>query len=490
MEAITPELVSQLRASEEWAEQSDPMVVEALDQLQADLKDEKVGQDIAAHTLTELGYTQFNGARRSPLSPTKAEFPSLVFPEWLRRYASEVAASCEIPTGVVGFGVMGMLSACYGMHVLVAVKNRYVTYCHDWFFLVAKVSLGKSPVFSHLQAPLRQIQDVLRNLTGDEDSEEPRVQCIVSDASPEALIKVQAENSGAVALVSPETTLLSQMSSTTRPIPLQGYLSSHTGEAYEVLRITRGPNDIECARLAIFAATQEVGLKEILNRPEIITKGVVPRCTFYVAPAITEQDLRDDDPAVSEELALKYEETLRELGLKYRGNPAVPFQFSPEAKRLRDAWRNNFKRKHRLEGGKLYHLTEHCSKLEDKVVRWAGLLHVLWCEEEGRQAGVIGVDDWTRALELVPFDLRHFQAALDVIEEGPAEVLAAKLRAWFRSRRGQTLRLRDIGRHFRPFRRAEDRVKEEALGQLEDEGIVRQVNTSKGTKPSPGVVVL
>jgi hypothetical protein len=77
-------------------------------------------------------------------TPTAATFPLRVFPPWLRRYASEVAASCEIPVSVVGFGIMGMLSACFGMHILVAVKNRYVTYCHDWFFLVAKVSLGKS----------------------------------------------------------------------------------------------------------------------------------------------------------------------------------------------------------------------------------------------------------------------------------------------------------------------------------------------------------
>lgn len=424
--------------------------------------------------------------KRSPADT----FPLRIYPQWLRRYSSEVAASCEVPVSVVAFGIMGMLSACYGMHVLVAVKNRYVTYCHDWFLLVAKVSLGKSPVFSHLQAPLRQIQEALRNLEGDENEEGPRVQCIVSDATPEAMIKVQHENGGAVALVSPETTLLSQMASTAKMIPLQGYLSSHTGEAYEVLRITRGPNDIERARLAILAATQEVGLKEILNRPEIITKGVVPRCTFYVAPGITEADLRDDDPEVSETLALQYERTLRELGMHYRGNPNPPFQFSEEAKRARMEWRNAFKRQHRLEDGELHSLTEHCSKLEDKAVRWAGLLHVLWSAEEGCNTGTIGVDNWQRALELVEFDLHHFRAAMNVIEEGPIEELASKLRSWLRHRRGQIIKLRDVRRALRAFRKADERTQELALRELEDDGTIQMVETSHGTKPSPGIEVL
>jgi|GEM_PF-3124198 len=428
--------------------------------------------------------------RQVSLTATPAGFPLTVFPEWLRKYATEVAASCEIPVDVVGFVVLGMLSASYGMHVQVAVKNRYVTYCHDWLFLIAKVSLGKSPVFGHLQAPLRQIQEVLRNLAGDEDSDNPRAQVIVSDATPEALVKVQHENGGAVAMVTPETPLLSQLSNTTRLVPLAGYLSSHTGEAYDVLRITRGPNDVERARLAIVAATQEAGLKEVLNRPELMTRGVVPRCTFFVAPAITEADLRDDDPEVTEPLALRYERTVRELGLKYRGNPTAPFQFSQEAKRVRDAWRNTFKRRHKLEGGDLHHMTEHCSKLEDKVIRWTGLLHALWCEEEGREPGVIDVTDWERAGSLVDFDLAHFKAALDVIEEGPAEALAAKLRAWSRSRRGQTFTVREVGRSFKAFGRADDRAKEDVLAQLEDEGVLRQLDLSKGTKRSPGVVVL
>jgi hypothetical protein len=429
------------------------------------------------------------GEQADARSRVDALFPLRIFPKWLRRYAQEVAASCEIPVSIVGFGIMGMLSASYGMHVQVAIKNRYVPYCHDWFFLVAKVSLGKSPVFGHLAAPMWQIQKLLRDVIAEE-KEQKSLRTIIQDSSPEAMNDAQGNNGGAVALVSPETTLLSQMSSTVRPIPLQPYLSSHTGEGYDLLRITRETKAIDRARLAIFACTQEAGLREILNRPEIISKGIVARCTFYVAPDITEDDFRDDDPEVTEELALRYEQTLRELGMRYRGEDADPLLFSSEAREARRLWRNRFKRRHRLAGGDLHDLSAHCSKLEDKLCRWTGLLHVLWCDEENRAPGVISIEDWDRALTLLEFDLHHYRAAMNVIQEGPAEALANKLEQWLRGRRGEIIRLRDLRRLVRAFKRADGRIQDGALQELEDRGAIQLVESSQGTKPSPAIEVL
>ena len=419
-------------------------------------------------------------------------FPLRIFPEWLRTYAKEVAASCEVPVSVVGFGILGMLSACYGMHTQIMIKNRYVPFCHDWFFLIAKVSLGKSPVFSHLQAPLRQIEKKLKELIAEEEDAKS-IRCVINDATPEAMNKAQAENGGAVALVSAETPLLSQMASTTRPIPLQPYLSSHTGEGYSMLRITRDAADVDRARLAIFAATQDAGLREISQRPEIQARGIIARCTFCVAPPITEADFSDDDPEVTEELAQKYEQKLREPGIRLRGQeePMLLIML-PEVREARQKWRNRFKRRHRLEGGDLHDLTDHASKLEDKLCRWAGLLHLLWCDHEDRTPGMVGLDDWRRARDLLDFDLYHYRAALDVIQEGPADALASKLRNWIKSRKGQTVRFRDLKRKLRAFRQAREDIQQQAIQMLQDEGSARFIeddNPVKGT-PSPAIKIL
>ena len=418
-------------------------------------------------------------------------FPLRIFPEVASDVCQEVAASCEVPVSVMGFGILGMLSACCGMHIKIAIKNRYAPFCHDWLLLIAKVSWGSPQVFASASAAMADRKDLEGRHRGWDEAKS--IRCMINDATPEAMNLAQSQNGGAVALVSPETPLLSQMASTARPIPLQPYLSSHTGEGYSMLRITRDATDVDRARLAIFAATQDAGLREISQRPEILSRGIIARCTFYVAPPITEDDLRDDDPEVTEELAQRYERTLRELGLRLRGqeDPMLLIML-PEVREARQKWRNGFKRRHRLEGGDLHDLTDHASKLEDKLCRWAGLLHLLWCDEEGRTPGMVGLDDWRRARDLLDFDLRHYRAALDVIQEGPADALASKLRNWIKSRKGQTIRLRDLKRHLRAFKQASDDIQQQAIATLQDEGRLRFIeddNPVRGT-PSPAIEIL
>jgi hypothetical protein len=65
-----------------------------------------------------------------------------------------VDSGIHVPVDPVGFVLLGMPSAAYGTHLRVKPKPGFEKCCHDFFFLIAPVSLGKSPIFSHLQAPL------------------------------------------------------------------------------------------------------------------------------------------------------------------------------------------------------------------------------------------------------------------------------------------------------------------------------------------------
>ena len=125
------------------------------------------------------------------------------------------------------------------------------------------------------------------------------------------------------------------------------------------------------------------------------------------------------------------------------------------------------------------------------ICRWAGLLHVLWCEETGREPGIITLDDWKRALDLLEFDLHHYRLAQGVIEEGPAEALANRLQSWIKSRRGQLHRFRDIKRHLAAFAKATDDIRLAAVEILEDRELVQFIpHTNPGGKPSPAIEVL
>ena len=105
---------------------------------------------------------------------------------------------------------------------------------------------------------------------------------------------------------------------------------------------------------------------------------------------------------------------------------------------------------------------------------------------------MVGLDDWGRARDLLNFDLFHYRAALDVIQEGPADRLAGQLRNYIKPRKGQTVRFRDLKRHLRAFKQASEAVQQQAIQMLQDEGSARFIeddNPVRGT-PSPAIEIL
>jgi hypothetical protein len=307
------------------------------------------------------------------------------------------------------------------------------------------------------------------------------------------MLKCQHENGGAISMVSPETPLLAQLSATGRnQWPVAPYNSSHTGEPYHVHRITRGPNEIEKARLAIVTATQPGTLKKVHERPELTSSGFLARCTFFVVPLLTQKDLHPGDPEVSQVLQQRYEGTVERLGLRYRLNPKSPIiQFGREAAEARIAWIDSMRPRYKLPAGDLHHLAGHCAKLEEKVSRWATLLHVLWCEEENREPGELGLEDWRRGLAIYDFAFDNYLAALSLMAEGPAETLAKELRKVCKRYRGQRLTYRMLRKNCAAFKAADERNQEAAIQELEDDGLVVKIeNANKGGRPSPALHVL
>ena len=421
-----------------------------------------------------------------PPKTDPSRFPLNIFPEQLRRYIKAVAASTETPVDAMAFTVLGMLSACAGTHLRVHVKDGYQVWCNDFFALVCGVSFGKTPLFKHAQRPLREIQSELRKRAtdahNDPESDPPRPQVMVSDVSPEALVRVQSDNGGAASMVSAETPLFARLTNLSNVQPIECFLSSYSGEYYQVDRITRAQNEVECARLAIAVATQDKALKAIHQRPELVDRGLISRFTFYLAPDITEADLNDDDTGVEPGLTAYYDALLTRIGLQCR-DEMPEFRLSETAALFRQTWRNQFKRRHKLRGGDLHDISQHCSKLEEKVVRWAALLHMLWGT---RPTGEISDADLQRALALVDFDIHHYRLALEHITGGPVYFLVQLLKQRLPGWEGETVKVRELKRNVSEFRKAEESVQRKALEELEAEGLieVETVAPKGGGRPS------
>jgi hypothetical protein len=122
-----------------------------LNDAEADAISDEAMNPISVEELTAM---RDRALRSASQPPVLHRFPIDIFPKWLQAYCHEVAASIEVPVDPVGFVLLGMPSAAYGTHLRVKPKPGFEKCCHDFFFLIAPVSLGKSPIFSHLQAPL------------------------------------------------------------------------------------------------------------------------------------------------------------------------------------------------------------------------------------------------------------------------------------------------------------------------------------------------
>lgn len=315
-------------------------------------------------------------------------------------------------------------------------------------------------------------------------------QLLVSDVTPEALVKILAGNDGAAAMVSAETPLWSKLSgrSSGKPPDLEAFLSAYDGEFYRCDRVTRDQDHVEEARLAIVVATQDAVVHDLAARPDILDRGLLYRFTFCRAPNVTEADLVDEDVPVPESLRSPYDRTLRAWGLRFRRNPPEPFRLSPEAAERYRTWRNRFKLRHRLEAGDLHDIAPFARKLENKVLRWSALLHPLWTDTPG----VIEVEDVGRGLALVDWALAHHRELLGLISEGPTRSLARQLEKYFASRKGQTITERHLKRNFAPFGRAEPETQRAALEELEADAVVKLAKRQgpEGGRPSPVVIVL
>jgi hypothetical protein len=443
--------------------------------------------------------------RRSGSPPPEKDippgrFPLLVFPEELQIYIRAVASSTETPEDAIAFTVLGMLSACAGTHLKVHVKGGYETWCNDYLALVTAPSFGKSPIFKHAQEPLKQVQAELRKRAAgaheDPETDPPKPQVMVSDVTSEALVRVQSENEGAAAMVSGETPFFARLTNVNNAQSIECFLSSYSGEYYQVDRITRKQNEVECARLAIIIATQDKALKGIHHRPELVDRGLMARFTFYMAPEISEDDFNDDDDDVDPGLSAYYSALLTDIGLQCR-DKLPELRFSEAAAAYRKVWRNGFKRRHRLRSGDLHDISRHCSKLEDKVIRWAGLLHMLWGSlPDGEITSIpsdeITMEDFQRAHMLVDFDLHHYRLAMEHITGGPVYYLAAALKDRLRDSAGETVTLRDLKRTMADFRKADPEVRQQALEDLEDAKLIESVtvqSSDSGGRPSPSIKV-
>jgi hypothetical protein len=314
---------------------------------------------------------------------------------------------------------------------------------------------------------------------------------LLHDCSPEAMLVTQSENHDTASMVSAELPILSRLlgRATGKPPDIDALLSSYDGEFYRVKRITRAKNWIDEARLSILGGTQLSVIEELGNRPELWDRGLINRFWFCVSPEPTEDVFQDEEVGVPDEVLRPYRERLVELGLYVRRHhPVEPYLLSEDADQIYTRWRNQFKRRHRTEGGELHYITGFCRKLEDKVLRWATNLHVFRNHRE-RRVSAEAIGD---AIKLGRYALSHFSHLYQITHGSPSSSLERALRRHLAAKRGREITLRDIRNGLPSFAKATPEVQKEALDNLAEDGFLKrkEVKRTEGGRPSLRVVVL
>jgi hypothetical protein len=461
-------------------------------------------------------------------------FPLEIFrDESTAEMVSTIAEATENPVDPVAFVVFNMIGATIGPYVRIQRNEGYVSWCCDYAYLTGGSAVGKSPIFGLAEEAPHEVERVLREEAmervrdaravvarleedqkllrrkykgADKDGFEAAMrdlndsleqaksitlpQLILHDCSPESMILVQAQNDGTATMVSAELPVLSRLlgRSSGKPPDIDALLSSYDGEFYRVDRITRSQNEVDAARLNILGGTQMSVIEELANRPELWDRGLVSRFWFCVSPEPTENDLVDEPVSVSDDLLAPYRDRLVELGLFFRRHLVEPYVPSPDAAELYEAWRNKFKRTHRLQGSKLHHITPFCRKLENKVLRWATLLHVFVDHKESE----VSAQAMTDAIKLSEFALGHFQHIYALVHGSHTSHLERALRTHLARKRGEEVKLRDIKNGLPSFAKATVELRDEAIDNLVEDGFLKrkEVRRKEGGRPSLRVVVL
>ena len=363
-------------------------------------------------------------------------------PPWLREYIEAVAEATATPPDMALLLGLTAISTAVANKGRVVVKEGYTEPLIIWTVTVAAPGARKSPVFGHMMQPIKEYEaeeaaeyrirlgeseversvlagaikeatktaktallagegyeDAIKNVKHFkaelEEVQGPAADLITtSDITPERLAQSMGEHFGRAAIVSPEGDIFKIMSGlySDRQINLQIFKIGWTGdEPFTDDRISRQGSRVARPALVIGLTVQPIVLANLRGKDQFRGEGVLGRF-LYAQPDdnIGYRLTGDDVPPLNKDARQRYAECLGVLlaagPLAVVGPDWTPHELalSTEAAGLR----NNFAAEveHSLRPGEDLDGSEDWgAKLTGSMVRVAGLIHLAWQVEEGKE---------------------------------------------------------------------------------------------------------
>jgi hypothetical protein len=398
-------------------------------------------------------------------------FPVDALPGTLARFVRGLSMEVQTPADLPGSVVLGILAACVGGRVVVVVRRGWVEPTNLFVVPVMPPGSRKSAVISACRQALtdaemtlaervgptiidkrteREIRDQLADTAkrvaakdGDpikimEAQEAVRVaeqvtippwpRLTASDATPEALITLLANQGGRIAAISAEAGIFTALTGRYSKTPnLDPILMAHAGDAILVDRRGREPERVDAPALTLVASIQPYALRELVERPDFGGRGVLARILWSLP--VDNTGHRDvEPPGMPERDREAYRALIYDLAL------SMAERETPVTLTLAEPARKVHLEYHRAVEARLRRgselgadlVREWGSKLAGAVARIAGCLHSAGASIEEP----ISEQTIRSAIALGDYYQAHAVAALageDDAASGPARTMLAYL---------------------------------------------------------------
>ena len=473
------------------------------------------------------------------------ELPSLeaaILPKWAGDFAKALAEETETPLELVIAMVLAVCSTAAARRLQVQVTPGYIEPCNLWIMAVLPSGTRKSAVLRKAKAPLTiwereqasrleaeikelkskrntleaRIKELRRRAAREKDAERlqeltreiaelestlPDIPALprlwTSDATPERLGTLMAEQGGCMAWLSTEGGFFDQMRGryTNDILNLDLFLKAHSGDAERVDRASREPVILDKPRLTICLCPQPDVLRGLAEKPELRGRGLLARFLFFLPKSPLGHRTFESTP-IPESVRAAYQAGLYAMlnrepaRAEYESDQRHTVLLSKDAYEMWLTFARSIEERMRA-GRDLEHCQDWAGKAPGAAARLAGVLHGIKHAHEEPWSTEISSETMQRAIQIMEVIIPHSIAALNAMGADRSIVVAKRVWEWIEHGQRERFTIREA---FNGMRSVFSRVValKKALIILEERGylqIIEPPREGRGRPPSPMVQI-
>jgi hypothetical protein len=345
-------------------------------------------------------------------------FPIDCLPPTIAAYVREVSEFRQTPPEMAGSLVLAVLSACTQKRYTVRVRRMWSEPLCLYSLVSALPSERKSVIYDDILSPVYRFQSEYNkthevafaknaatlemlesNITiakkkGDMDelesllvqkSEFKRIiplRLTIEDSTPEKLIDIAATTNNSLLLASPDSDLIDYITSGRydNGAGMSVYLKGFAGERVELDRVTRDTQIVERLLLSIALTVQPCVIASLFGDCKSTGRGLTARFFFTLCKGRIGERI-SNPPEVNLETEKKYRELIEKLlHHTIQCENTEELVLSNEADTIRAKYQDSVEL--RLIGD-MSDFSEWGGKLVGKMLRIAGIFHIVECIERG-----------------------------------------------------------------------------------------------------------